>query len=183
MSDSRNAFLHCLRSDLLRHRSVIRGQNEGPTWPALFSPRFAPVLLHRLAHGLALSGLGPLARLISLINFTVFGIEIAVLCPIGPGLVLPHTQGTVIGAARIGSNATIFQGVTLGAREIDVAFDPRQRPTVGDGVVIGAGAKVLGGVRLGDRSCIGANAVVLNSVPDDALAVGVPARMVSRKQL
>jgi serine O-acetyltransferase len=149
-------------------------------WIGALSPRFAPVLLCRLAHKSYLVGIAPLAHLISFVNLLCFGIEIAVRCPIGPGLLLPHPQGTVIGAWRIGENATIFQGVTLGAREIDFAYDERCRPTLGDDVTVGAGAKVLGEVHVGNGATIGANAVLLESVPARALAVGVPARVMRR---
>jgi serine O-acetyltransferase len=83
----------------------------------------------------------------------------------------------VLGAASIGRNVTIYQQVTLGALEADFRFDPSLRPTVEDDVVLAAGAKVLGGVRVGSRSTVGANAVVLCDVPAHHLAVGVPARV------
>lgn len=146
-------------------------------WLGIFSPRFVPILLCRLAHKFHLLGLGPLARVISLMNFLLFGIEIAVRCPIGPGFFLPHTQGTVIGALRIGSNVTIYQGVTLGAREVNFGYDETLRPTIEDNVLIGAGAKIIGGLTVGKGARIGSNAVVLGSVPPNALAVGVPARI------
>jgi serine O-acetyltransferase len=144
----------------------------------MISARFIPVFLCRMAMKCNSLGLRSLAKLFSLMNFFFFGIEIAVACRIGPGLFLPHTQGTVIGAWSVGKNATIFQGVTLGAREID--FEPSQqtRPTVEDDVSIGAGAKVLGGIRLGQGCRVGANAVVLSSVPPQCMAVGVPARII-----
>lgn len=181
MADCPHNFRSCLKGDLIRYRATILGKNGGTIWCGLFSPRFAPVLLHRIAYALGQARLGPLARAVSLVNFTVFGIEIAIRCRIGPGLVFPHTQGTVIGATCLGSNVTVFQGVTLGARGLDAAYQPDARPSVGDDVLIGAGAKVLGGIRLGHRCRVGANAVVLESVPDDAVAVGVPAHIVLPK--
>jgi serine O-acetyltransferase len=111
------------------------------------------------------------------LNFFFFGIEIAVQCRVGKGLFLPHTQGTVIGAYSIGENATIFQGVTLGARELDFSFIESSRPAVGNDVTIGSGAKVLGGLTVGSGSRIGANAVVLESIPANVAAAGVPARV------
>jgi len=183
MTDQDFSFLSLVRADLIRHRQVILGRPGAVSaWkllPAIFSPRFASVLLCRTAHSLAEIHLGLLARMISFLNFAVFGIEVALRCRIGPGLVLPHTQGTVLGAVSIGANAIIFQGVTLGARELDMGYTAGTRPIVGDGVVIGAGAKVLGGLLLGDHCRIGANAVVLESVPAGAVAVGVPARVAS----
>ncbi len=147
----------------------------------LLSPRFMPVLLCRLAHYFYRLNLGPVAKVVSLLNFFLFGIEIAVRCPIGKGLFLPHTQGTVIGAYAIGENATIFQGVTLGAREVDFSYQESSRPTVEDSVTIGSGAKVLGGVVLGEGSRIGANAVVLSNVAPYLLAVGIPAKVVVKR--
>lgn len=176
------ALFSFLAADLHRARQVVHGASARLAgwrlWLGCLAPRFLPVLLCRLAHGLYRAGLGPLAKLLSLLNFFLFGIEIAVRCPIGRGLFLPHTQGTVIGAWAIGENATIFQGVTLGALEVDFSYQETSRPIVGDGVIIGSGAKVLGGLSLGSGARIGANAVVLQSVPAGALAVGVPARIV-----
>lgn len=171
-----------LAADLRRARVLVNGMDDGVSglrlWFGMLSPRFAPVLLCRLAHCFYRLKLGPIAKAISLLNFFLFGIEIAVRCPIGKGLFLPHTQGTVIGAYAIGEDATIFQGVTLGAREIDFSYQESSRPTLGNGVTIGSGAKVLGGLTLGSGSRIGANAVVLESVPANVVAAGVPARVV-----
>ncbi len=140
-----------------------------------FSPRFFPVLIYRLAHAAFLLRIPLLPKILSLINFFMFGLEISARCSIGGGLFFPHTQGTVIGAWSIGNNATIFQGVTLGAKSLDMQYLKQFRPILHDNVVVGAGAKVLGGVILGSNSCVGANAVVLKDVPERALAVGVPA--------
>lgn len=174
-----------LAADLRRALFVMHGTTDGVStlrlWLGLFSPRFVPVLLCRIAHCLHLLKLGPFAKLVSLINFFMFGIEIAVRCPIGKGFFLPHTQGTVIGAWSIGENVTIFQGVTLGAKEVDFSYQESSRPTVGDGVTIGSGAKVLGGVTLGSGSRVGANAVVLNNVAPNSLAVGIPAKVFSKR--
>jgi serine O-acetyltransferase len=182
---SSNFKLMCyLAADLRRARVVMHGAADGVSdlqlWLGLLSPRFIPVLLCRLAHWFYCLKLGPVAKLVSLLNFFLFGIEIAVRCPIGKGLFLPHTQGTVIGAWSIGENATIFQGVTVGAREVDFSYQESSRPTVGDGVTIGSGAKVLGGLTLGSGSRIGANAVVLRDVSDGVLAVGIPAKVGGR---
>lgn len=142
-----------------------------------FSPRFMPVVIFRLSHFCYRLKLTPLAKLFSLANFILFGLEIAVRCEIGPGLYLPHTQGTVIGALRIGADATIYHNVTLGAREVDLGYSEVGRPVLGDNVIVGAGAKVLGGVTIGSGARIGANAVVLSDVPAGVTAVGVPARL------
>jgi len=176
------SFLSYLTADLRRARVLLNGSADGVSglrlWLGVLSPRFVPVLLCRLAHSFYRLRLGLFAKAVSLLNFFLFGIEIAVRCPIGKGLFLPHTQGTVIGAWSIGENATIFQGVTLGAKELDFSYQESSRPTVGDDVTIGSGAKVLGGLTLGAGSRIGANAVVLDSVPTNVVAAGVPSRIV-----
>lgn len=147
-------------------------------WIDGFSPRFACVVLIRIAHALHAAGWGRLAKATSLVNFVVFGIEVPPRLAMGPGLVIAHSQGTIIGAGYVGSNVTIYQQVTLGAKLADYGFDPAQRPRVEDGVILTAGAKVVGPVTLGEGCVIGANAVVLADVPSGALAVGVPARIV-----
>ncbi|MBP8235289.1 MAG: hypothetical protein KAY22_23615 [Rhizorhabdus sp.] len=174
------SFRRLVRADLRRYHEVFgTGVPTGVRfWLALFGPRFVPVLLYRIAFKLTTLRLTPLARIVSIINFMMFGIEIAIRCPIGPGFIIPHSQGTVIGAAAIGANATIFQGVTLGARELDAQFEFDRRPTLGDDVSIGSGAKVLGGIMIGDGAKVGANTVVLESLPPGAVAVGASARVI-----
>jgi len=171
-----------LFADLARQYHFAGRTDRQPTLARLciaaFSPRFTPVVIFRLAHWLFQHKLSPLAKVLSLVNFVLFGLEIAVRCEIGPGLYFPHTQGTVIGALRIGSNATIYHNVTFGAREIDLEYSTTSRPVVGDNVTVGAGAKVLGNVVLGDNSRVGANAVVVDNVAADTTVVGIPARPV-----
>lgn len=94
------------------------------------------------------------------------------------GLYLPHTQGTVIGAFSIGENATIFQGVTLGSKQLDFEYLEINRPQIGDDVVIGSGAKILGGIKVGSGVVVAANSLVLESLPDHAVALGVPTKIV-----
>jgi len=132
----------------------------------------------RLAHAAWETPLKPFAKLFSGLNLVMFGIEVAPRCEIGPGLYLPHTVGTVIGASRIGANAMIFQGVTLGAKELDIAYNPALRPVLEDEVTIGAGAKVLGGLVVGFGAVVGANAVVTRDVAAGLTVVGIPARAV-----
>lgn len=178
-------LLSYLAADLRRAQAVMHGAANGVSglrlWLGVLSPRFVPVFLCRLAYCFFCLKLGMFAKLVSLLNFFLFGIEIAVRCPIGKGLFLPHTQGTVIGAWCIGENATIFQGVTLGAREVDFSYQQSSRPTVGDGVTIGSGAKVLGGVVLGSGARVGANAVVLSDVAQGSVVVGIPAKTVDKR--
>lgn len=89
---------------------------------------------------------------------------------------MPHANGTVVGATAIGQYAVIYHQVTLGAKT--VKFDDEDRPVIGDGVMIGSGAKVLGKLKVGDGCQIGANSVVLASLPPNSLAVGVPAKII-----
>ena len=172
-----------LRSDIERQNAIrgLRGPVSG--WALLVAcanPRMAPVVLLRLAEYFLRHRLGFLAKLCSMLNVLFFGIEVSPLVEIGGGLFLPHTVGTVIGAARIGDNCTILQGVTLGTREPDMGFTVSERPVIGNDVLIGAGAKVIGPITIGDHAKIGANAVVLQDVPAYAVAVGVPATIVRR---
>lgn len=169
--DSDWARLNTLAGAALRQRKSIH----------LFSPRFAPVTLVRTAQCLHAAGWQRMAKLPALMNFVLFGIEVPPRLPIGPGLVLMHTQGTVLGAATIGANVTLYHQITLGAVEMDFVYTPTLRPIVGDGVIIGVGAKVLGGLTLGNGSVVGANAVVLKNVPPGYVAIGVPARNLSPK--
>lgn len=99
---------------------------------------------------------------------------------IEPGVVIDHGIGVVIGAtATVKSGTVIYHGVTLGAKHI---CSGKRHPDVGRNVIIGAGAKILGPIKVGDNSVIGANAVVLNDVPENCLAVGIPARIVRRDE-
>ena len=95
---------------------------------------------------------------------------------------IPHPQCIVIGGATIGENVTVQQGVTIGAN-IDKADSGRKYPIIRDNVLIGAGAKVLGPLTVGCNSIIGANAVVINDVPEHSVAVGIPARIVGPNRL
>jgi serine O-acetyltransferase len=176
-------YLRLLLSDDLSRLSS-KAYVDGITsvkWIKLFHPRFTPVLLIRLARFCYLTNwLRPLSFIFTWLNVFLFGIECTAKCDIGPGLFLPHTIGTVIGASKIGRNATIFQGVTLGSVELDNGFDLRLRPILGDNVVAGAGAKIIGGIFIGNNVKIGANAVVLRSFPAEAVVTGIPAKAVKK---
>lgn len=145
---------------------------------ACFNPRLLPVVFLRSSAFFYRHHLGPLAKVFTLLNVLLFGIEVSPRVKIGGGLFLPHTVGTVIGADSIGDDVTIMQGVTLGAKEPDMHFNPMTRPIIGNHVLIGAGAKIIGRVTVGDYAKIGANAVVVHDVPAYAVAVGVPARII-----
>lgn len=184
INDSVPGLLKLLFADLSHQHKLLGGERSDPEWRlwfAILSPRFIPVLLYRLAYKCQSLRLGLLARGFSLANFLLFGIEIAGKCRIGPGLFFPHTQGTVIGAIAIGDNAIIYHGVTLGAKDLDFTYDSSHRPIIGDNVMIGAGAKVLGGIHVGDNVCIAANAVLLKTVPSNVVVAGIPARIVKTR--
>ena len=133
---------------------------------------------HRIANRLQKEGKFFAARAVSQLSRHLTGIEIHPGATIGKGLFIDHGMGVVIGeTAEIGDNCTIYQGVTLGGTGKDVG---KRHPTLGDNVMVGAGAKVLGPVKIGSNSKIAANAVVLREVPENSTAVGIPAKVVRR---
>lgn len=140
----------------------------------LLYPTIHALIAYRISHYLYINKLFFLARLISQISRFFTGIEIHPGAKIGRGLVIDHGMGVVIGeTAEIGDNVLLYHGVTLGGTGKDKG---KRHPTVGNNVVIGAGAKVLGPIYIGSNSKIGANSVVLNNVPEGATSVGIPAK-------
>ena len=136
------------------------------------------VLAHRVAHKLHEKKHYFSARAVSQAARYVTGIEIHPAAKIGKGFFIDHGMGVVIGeTAEIGDNCTLYQGVTLGGTGKDVG---KRHPTLGDNVMVGAGAKVLGPVYIGSNSKIAANAVVLHPVSENSTAVGIPAKVVRR---
>ncbi|MGG5461884.1 serine O-acetyltransferase EpsC [Clostridium sp. B9] len=131
------------------------------------------LIFYRIANRLYRWKLFFLARLISQLGRFFTGIEIHPGAKIGKGLFIDHGMGVVIGeTAEIGDNVTIYHGVTLGGTGKEKG---KRHPTVGDNVIIGCGAKVLGPINIGNNSKIGANSVVLKDVPEGKTAVGIPA--------
>ena len=142
----------------------------------LLYPGVRAVRSHRKAHWCYEHGLKFLARLISQRSRHRTGIEIHPGAKIGKRLVIDHGMGIVIGeTAEIGDDCLIYHGVTLGGTGKDVG---KRHPTIGNNVLIGTGAKVLGPFKVGDNSRIAANSVVLSEIPPNSTAVGVPARVV-----
>ena len=136
------------------------------------------VIMYRLSHFLYERKLFLLARIVSQTARFLTGIEIHPGAKIGKGLLIDHGAGVVIGeTAEIGDNCLIYQGVTLGGTGKDHG---KRHPTLGNNVMVGAGAKILGPFKVGNNVKIAANAVVLEAVPDNATAVGVPARIVRK---
>lgn len=170
-----------LRADIEKYYQLAGHPTNASYWRVLaacFNPRLLPIVFLRVSGFFYRHHLGALSKFFTLLNVLLFGIEVSSRVKIGGGLFLPHTVGTVIGAASIGENVTIMQGVTLGAKEPDMHFNAMTRPVIGNHVLIGAGAKVIGNVTVGDYAKIGANAVVVNDIPAYAVAVGVPARVI-----
>lgn len=160
-------------------RDVIAAQERDPaaqgtsralilaTWPGVHA-----LLAHRVAHGLRGAGVPALPHLIAHVARRRTGIEIHPAAKIGQGLLIDHGSGVVIGeTAEIGDDVTMYQGVTLGGTGF---HQGKRHPTVGNGVVIGSGAKLLGPITVGDGSKIGANTVVIHDVPADSTVVGNP---------
>lgn len=142
-------------------------------------PGFHAIIVHRLAHKLYKKKFFILARFISQINRFFTQIEIHPGAKIGEGFFIDHGAGVVIGeTAEIGDNVTIYQGVTLGGTGKEKG---KRHPTIGNNVVISAGAKVLGSFKVGDNVKIGAGSVVLKEVPPDSTVVGVPGRVVHKE--
>lgn len=144
---------------------------------ALMSPGFASVILLRLMQRLHSLRLTYLASLTRHINLNLFGADYVPGCRVGPGLMVQHPNGIVVGGrSEIGAHCTVLQQVTLGEKYADGSA-PHLSPRVGDGCVIGAGSRILGKVSVGANAIIGANSVVLSDVPAGATAAGSPARI------
>ncbi len=143
---------------------------------ALLYSGFHAVIAHRAAHALHKKGHTFSARAISQAAKVITGIEIHPGATIGKNFVIDHGTGVVIGeTTEIGDNCTLYQGVTLGGTGKDKG---KRHPTLGNNVMVGCGAKVLGPFKIGDNSKIAANAVVLTEIPPNSTAVGIPAKVV-----
>ncbi|MGH7998375.1 MAG: serine O-acetyltransferase [Brasilonema sp.] len=143
-------------------------------------PGFHALCLHRLAHWLYNRGVAFIPRFISHLGRFLTGIEIHPGAEIGKGVFIDHGMGVVIGeTAIVGDYTLIYQGVTFGGTGKESG---KRHPTLGKNVVVGAGAKILGNLEIGDRVRIGAGSIVLRNVPSESTVVGVPGRIISRKQ-
>lgn len=141
----------------------------------LLYPGLHAQVVYRIAHALMLWGVPIIPRWLSQLARFWTGIEIHPGAIIGKRLFIDHGMGVVVGeTAVIGDNVLLYQGVTLGGTGKETG---KRHPTVGNNVVIGAGAKVLGNIIVGDNSYVGANAVVIKEVPANATVVGIPARI------
>jgi len=143
-------------------------------------PGFQAIVFHRAAHWLYSIGLPFLPRLVSHIARFLTGIEIHPGAKIGKGVFIDHGMGVVIGeTAIVGDYALIYQGATLGGTGKEMG---KRHPTLGENVIVGAGAKVLGNIKIGSNVRIGAGSVVLRDVPSNHTVVGIPGRIVGRKK-
>jgi serine O-acetyltransferase len=141
-------------------------------------PGLHAVWLHRIAHWFWNRRLLFLGRFISHLNRFLTGIEIHPAARLGPGLFIDHGMGVVIGeTTEVGENVTIYQGVTLGGTSLE---RKKRHPTIGNNVVVGSGAKILGPFTVGDNSKIGSGSVVVKEVPPNSVVVGVPGRVIFR---
>ena len=152
-------------------------------WMVIWTyPHITALFWHFFAHRLYKAGWPTLARRVALHSRHVTGIEIHPGATIGRGLFIDHGMGVVIGeTAIIGDRVTIYQGATIGATGNEKTF--KRHPTIGSDVIIGSGAKVLGPVTIGDNVKVGANSVVLQDVPSNSTAVGIPAQIKTRRKL
>lgn len=169
-------FLKEIREEI----QVVRERDPAmhSDWEVLLYPSFRAMISYRRAHRHYLRGHYFLARLISQRSARHTGIEIHPGATIGKGFFIDHGTGVVIGeTTEIGDNVTLYQGVTLGGTGKEQG---KRHPTVGNNVLIGAGAKVLGSFRIGDNSKIAAGSVVLEEVPAGSTVVGVPGRVVKQ---
>lgn len=142
-------------------------------------PGFHALLLHRISHKLWVWKIPVIPRLISTFARFLTGIDIHPGATIGRRFFIDHGMGVVIGeTTEIGDDCLLYQGVTLGGTS---AKKEKRHPTLGRGVVVGAGAKVLGAITLGNHSKVGAGSVVVNDVPEHATVVGIPGRVVVQK--
>ena len=162
---------------------VITERDPAIKTPAevLLYPSFRAILSYRLAHKWYLKGHYFWARWLSQRTVRKTGIEIHPGATIGKGLFIDHGSGVIIGETTIiGDNVTLYQGVTLGGTGKEKG---KRHPTLGDNVMVSAGAKILGSFTIGDNSKIGAGSVVLSQVPPNSTVVGVPGRVVKRNNV
>ena len=173
-----DAMLNEIRDDVAAFRQRDPAAKSDIEIILLYSG-FHAILAYRVAHKLYISGHTFSARAVSQIAKFFTGIEIHPGATIGKRLVIDHGMGVVIGeTTEIGDDCTIYQGVTLGGTGKDIG---KRHPTLGNGVLVGAGAKVLGPILIEDNSKVAANAVVLKHIASNSTAVGIPARVVRQE--
>ncbi|MFH1823648.1 MAG: serine O-acetyltransferase EpsC [Candidatus Firestonebacteria bacterium] len=160
-------------------KAILERDPASKPMEVILYPCLYAIFFHRIAHFLWKIKMPFFPRLISQISRFLTGIEIHPGVNLGTGFFIDHGAGVVIGETTIiGDNVTLFQGVTLGGTGKEKG---KRHPTLGNNVVIGAGAKILGNINIGNNSYIGANSVVLKNVPSHSTVVGIPGRVVKIK--
>ncbi|HOQ39007.1 MAG TPA: DapH/DapD/GlmU-related protein [Fervidobacterium sp.] len=169
-----------LRKQLSEDRKQLKKADPSfeKSYQFLFHAGYRSLRLYRLSHLFYRTGFKFFSYLIYHLNRIVYSIDIHPACEMEPGVVIDHGVGVVIGStASVGSGTVIYHGVTLGAKHV---VNGKRHPTVGRNVLIGAGAKILGPINIGDASKIGANSVVLDDVPAGCTVAGIPGRIVKK---
>ena len=171
-------FINSIREDI---RAVLIRDPASKSWieVLLCYPGLHAVWAHRINHWLWKHHVYLLARFLSNVSRTITGVEIHPGAELGRRLFIDHGMGVVIGeTAVVGDDVTMFHGSTLGGTGTEKG---KRHPTIGNGVLIGAGAKILGNITVGINSRVGANSVVLHDVPDGCTVAGIPARVLPRR--
>ena len=171
-------FIQSIKEEI----NIIRERDPAihTNWEVFLYPSFKAVMMYRTAHKWYVNGHYFWARWLSQRAVRKTGIEIHPGAQIGKGLFIDHGSGVIIGETTIiGDNCTLYQGVTLGGTGKEQG---KRHPTIGNNVMISAGAKVLGSFKIGDNSKIGSGSVVLHEVPPNSTVVGVPGRVVERRK-
>lgn len=163
---------------LLAYLDSVKARDPAPRsrWEILLYPGVWALFYHRIAHWLFKGELYFLARLVNHFSRTVTAIDIHPGAEVGRNFFIDHGFVVIGETARIGDDVTIYQMVTLGGTNPADGVPGKRHPTIGDGVIIGSGAQVLGPITVGPRARIGANAVVTRDVPEGATMIGIPAR-------
>jgi len=174
----------CLKQDI---RCLVRGHpSRGKSLLVILTNRgFQSIFLYRFAHAAWKARVPLIPMICSRLAQHLFAVDISHKSRLGPGIVIVHGFGVVIGSdVEIAGDCCIFHGVTLGDRGSEWVNSDREdgHPRVGREVMFGAGAKVLGPITIGDNCVIGANAVVLTDVPPDSVAAGIPAKIISKRK-
>ncbi|HBH04513.1 MAG: serine O-acetyltransferase [Candidatus Rokubacteria bacterium RBG_16_73_20] len=165
-----DAFRRDVRAALERDPAARSALEVMVCYPGVHALAF-----HRVAHGLWRRGWTTLARFVAHLGRFLTGVEIHPAARLGPGLFIDHGMGVVVGeTAEIGANVTLLQGVTLGGTSLK---REKRHPTLGNNVVVGAGAAIIGAITIGDNARIGAGSVVVRDVPPNCVVVGVPGRI------
>ena len=180
LSLSQNKFSGCLKAIVTDLQIIVKRDPAAQNWleVLLCYPGFQALLFHRVAHWLYGLKIPLIPRLISYWSRFLTGIEIHPAAQIGKGVFIDHGIGVVIGeTAKVGDYVLLYQGVTLGGTGKEIG---QRHPTLGRNVIVGAGAKILGNIKIANNVRVGANAVILRDVVANSTVVGIPGRVVNR---